>query len=70
MDKIVVKKIKSKELSNLLREMPIGGELHISDKQFRTQSVYHACYRLRKEGYTFRCSVKGIVGGCAVERTN
>lgn len=68
MDKIIVKKIQTKGLSDLLREMPIGGQVHIPDKQFRIQSVYHACYRLRKEGFNHVCCAKRNVDGCIVTR--
>ena len=65
-----VKNIQRNALAAFLRTMNVGDKAFIGEKEFRTMSVYKTCYRLRKEGYTFRCSMKGIVGGCEVERTN
>lgn len=67
-DRILVKKIKSRELADTLRKMPIGGELYIKEKEFRTSSVHNACGRLKKEGYDYKCSAKGIIDGCVVTR--
>lgn len=70
MDKILVKKIKARELAETLRNMAIGSEIHIKEKEFRISSVYNACYRLRKEGYKYICSAKRNIDGCVVTRTN
>lgn len=68
MDKIIVKRIKSRELSETLRSMKVGQEVFFKDKEFRTTSVYNACYRLQKEGFTFTCSAKKNIDGCKVLR--
>ena len=69
MERIRVKKVKGRELSETLRNMRVGDELHIRDKEFRTSSVYNACHRLRKQGYDFFCSSRRQIDGCVVTRT-
>lgn len=68
MNKVIVKRIKSRELSETLRSMQIGQEVLFGDKEFRMMSVYHACYRLKKEGMKFTCSAKKNIDGCKVTR--
>lgn len=68
-DRILVKKIKSRELAETLRNMTVGSELHIKEKEFRISSVYNACHRLRREGYNYTCSAKRNIDGCIVTRT-
>lgn len=69
MDRIIIKKIKSRELAETLRNMAVGSELHIRGKEFRISSVYNACHRLRKEGFNYTCSAKRSIDGCIVTRT-
>lgn len=69
-DRILVKKIKSRELAETLRNMTVGSELHIKEKEFRISSVYNACHRLRREGYNYICSAKRNIDGCIVTRIN
>ena len=69
MERIRVKKVKGRELSETLRSMRVGDELHIRDKEFRTSSVHNACHRLRGKGYDFVCSSRGSIDGCIVTRT-
>lgn len=68
MDKIIVKKIKCRELSETLRGMKVGQEVFFGEKEFRPMSVYNACYRLQREGLTFNCSAKKSIDGCKVTR--
>lgn len=68
MERVLVKKIKSRELAETLRNMEIGSELHIKDKEFRISSVYNACHRLRKDGYDYTCSARRNIDGCIVRR--
>lgn len=68
MEKVVVKKVKSNKLSEFLRGMEIGQEVTIRDKEFRIMSVYGACFRLKKEGYSFKCSARKEIDGCRVTR--
>ena len=65
-----VKKVKSIELAGFLRSMNVGETAIISEKEFRVMSVYNACYRLKKEGYSFKCSAKRDFDGCKVVRLN
>ena len=68
MDRILVKKIKSRELAETLRNMAVGDQLLIREKEFRISSVYNACHRLRKDGYNYTCSAKKNIDGCIVTR--
>lgn len=67
-DKIIVKKIKGRELSETLRSLKVGEEILIKDKEFRATSVSSACYRLKKEGFLFSCSAKRNFAGSKVIR--
>lgn len=51
MEKIIVKRIKGRELSDTLRSMKVGEEILIKEKEFRSTSVSSACYRLKKKGF-------------------
>jgi hypothetical protein len=68
MEKIIVKRIKGRELSETLRSMKVGEELAIKEKDFRPTSVSNACYRLKKEGFLFSCSAKKNIDGSKVIR--
>lgn len=68
MNKIIVKKIKTNELTETLRNLQVGDEAHIKESEFRVMSVYSCCYRLRKEGYKLTCSAKKNIDGCIVTR--
>ena len=69
-NKVVIKRIKGRELSATLRAMPVGSQIYIPEAEFRAMSVYRACYRLRtKEGLCFVCTSKGCIDGCTVTRT-
>ena len=68
LNRILVKKIKSRELAKTLRDMNVGDQLLFKNKEFRTSSVHNACGRLKKEGYDYTCSAKGIIDGCVVTR--
>lgn len=68
MEKIIVKRIKGRELSETLRSMKVGEELTIKEKDFRPTSVSNACYRLKREGFLFSCSAKKNIDGSIVTR--
>lgn len=51
MEKIIVKRIKGRELSDTLRSMKVGEEILFKEKEFRSTSVSSACYRLKREGF-------------------
>ena len=65
---VIVKKIKSTELSETLRNLKVGDKAYIKESDFRIMSVYSCCYRLRKEGIRLTCSAKKNVDGCIVTR--
>ena len=67
-ERILIKKIKSRELAETLRNMNVGDQLLIKEKELRISSVYNACHRLRKEGYNHTCSTKRNIDGCIVTR--
>lgn len=66
-NRIVVKKVKT--LSELLQSMKIGEVAEIKETQFRYHSVYNACVKMRKKGFGFDCSQRGLIGSCLVTRT-
>ena len=69
MERYKVKKIKTRNLSEMLRAMKPGDEAFFSDREFRIASIYACCYRMkRKEGLSFSCSAKMRTGGCKVTR--
>ena len=57
MEKIIVKRIKGRELSDTLRSMKVGEEI-----------LFKACYRLKREGFLFSCSSKKNIDGSKVIR--
>ena len=63
MEKIIVKRIKGRELSDTLRSMKVGEEILFKEKEFRSTSVSSACYRLKREGSLFSCSSKKNIDG-------
>ena len=65
-----VKNVQRNGLTPFLRSMRIGDKAFIGEKEFRSMSVYKTCYRLRSEGIFIKCTMRGIVGGCEVERLN
>lgn len=68
MEKIIVKRIKGRELSDTLRSMKVGEEILFKEKEFRSTSVSSACYRLKREGLLFSCSSKKNIDGSKVIR--
>ena len=68
MDRIIVKRIKGRELSDTLRSMKVGDIMIIKEKEFRSTSVFNACYKLNKKGFKFDCSAKKNIDGSRVER--
>lgn len=68
MEKIIVKRIKGRELSDTLRSMKVGEEILFKEKEFRPTSVSSACYRLKREGFLFSCSSKKNIDGSKVIR--
>ena len=63
MEKIIVKRIKGRELSETLRSMKVGDIMIIKEKEFRSTSVFNACYKLK-----FDCSAKKNIDGSRVTR--
>ena len=68
MEKIIVKRIKGRELSDTLRSMKVGEEILFKEKEFRSTSVSSACYRLKREGFLSHCSSKKNIDGSKVIR--
>ena len=59
---------KTKPLVYLLRDMKIGDTIVVDKLQVRTVSVRQAVTNLRKEGYEFFASTKGLLGKIAVTK--
>lgn len=70
MKRIIVKKVKTGGLSDMLLAMQPGDEAIIKAKEFRPMSVFQTCYRLQRRvpGVMFKCSTKQLADGCRVER--
>lgn len=60
---------KPKTLKEQLLEMELFAEAEIKSRIFKTSSVRVAVTALRKEGYDFIVTEKGIYDGCKVTRT-
>ena len=50
-------------------EMELWTEAEIKSRVFKTSSVRVAVTKLRKQGYDFQVTEKGIYDGCKVTRT-
>lgn len=64
-------KIKKKQtLRGQLREMPIGDSAEITYRKsgYRPQIVREACHKLKKEGYLYECTEKGLADAVRVTR--
>lgn len=64
-------KIKKKQtLRGQLREMAIGDSAEISQRKsgYRPQIVREAICRLKKEGFLYECTEKGLVDAIRVTR--
>ena len=68
MQRFEVKKIKTRNLSDTLRNMAVGDEMYIKNSEFRMMTVYKTCYKLRREGMNLCCTVKGETDRCKVTR--
>jgi hypothetical protein len=60
---------KPKTLIQQLMEMELWTEAEIKSRVFKTSSVRVAVTKLRKQGYDFLVTEKGIYDGCKVTRT-
>jgi hypothetical protein len=64
-------KIKKKQtLRGQLREMSIGDSAEITYRKsgFRPQIVREACHKLKKEGFLYECTEKGLADAIRVTR--
>lgn len=66
----MVKIKKRTTLRGQLREMPIGDSAEISQRKtgYPPQRVREACHKLKKEGYLYECTERGVVDGIRVTR--
>lgn len=58
-----------KSLIDTMRSFKLKETRIIKRRDFKTQSVNNAKRKLRKEGYDFRVTERGIIDGCEVTRT-
>lgn len=59
---------KTKPLVYLLKELPIGKTIVIPNTQARLTSVRDMVAQLRKEGFEFKATVKGLTNKIAVTK--
>ena len=52
---------RTKPLAKVLRELPVEESIIIPNSQARSASVRYLVYKLRKEGYDFICTQKGLL---------
>lgn len=60
---------KAKTLTQQLKEMTLFEEIEVKSKVYKTASIRVAVTALRKKGYDFVVTEKGIYDGCKVTRT-
>ena len=64
-------KIKKKQtLRGQLRDMSIGDSAEISARKsgYQPQRVREACHKLKKEGFLYECTERGLVDAIRVTR--
>lgn len=64
-------KIKKRQtLRGQLREMPIGGSAEITQRKtgYSPQRVREACHKLKKEGFLYECTERGLADAIRVTR--
>ena len=66
----MVKIKKRQTLKGQLREMPIGdvAEITLRKTGYSPQRVREACHRLKKEGFLYECTERGMVDAIRVTR--
>jgi hypothetical protein len=66
----MVKIKKRQTLRGQLREMPIGDSAEITYRKsgYQPQRVREACHKLKKEGYLYECTEKGLADAIRVTR--
>jgi lysylphosphatidylglycerol synthetase-like protein (DUF2156 family) len=66
----MVKIKKRTTLRGQLRDMPIGDSAEITFRKsgYHPQRVREACHKLKKEGYLYECTEKGLADAIRVTR--
>lgn len=64
----VFKKPKTKSLAEVLRELEIGGQVVVDNRQSKIPYVRKLVSYLNKRGFTFTASEKGLVNKILVTR--
>lgn len=59
---------KTKPLLQVLREMQVGEEVVVDNKQMKTATVRKAVTALRKLGYEFKATEKGLINKISVTK--
>ena len=59
---------KTKSLSALLRELPIGETICIDNRQAKTSYVRRLASGLKKEGFNFHATERGLINKIAVTK--
>ena len=52
---------KRKSLPQILKDMEIGKQVVIRNREYKTTSVRNAITRLKEKGYLYECTEKGCI---------
>ena len=66
MTRVQIKRRKS--LAQVLKDMEIGTQLIIRNKEYKTTSVRNAITRLKEKAYLYECTEKGCIDYIKVRR--
>lgn len=58
----MAKYVTKKSLAETLRQMSIGQQIHIPERDFRYDVIRQTAYRLRKEGVNVHVSCRNTLG--------
>jgi hypothetical protein len=64
----IIKLKKTTTLTQQLRDMEIGKTAFVSDRDHKILTVRHIVLKLKKQGYDFFCTEKGLIDGIKVTR--